>query len=66
LFTNEHEAIVKLLNYYNNREMLHVMGEFSQEICKTEFDMQRNFRSYRHIYTNDFASAANKPAWSLN
>lgn len=66
LFGSEAEAIVKLLNYYNNREMLQVMGDFSQQICNTEFDMQRNFRSYRHIYTNEQTGAAQKQAWSLN
>jgi glycosyltransferase involved in cell wall biosynthesis len=66
LFGSEHEAIGKVLNYYNNREMLQVMGDFSQEICKTEFDMQRNFRNYRHIYTNDHSMGLQKQTWSLN
>ena len=64
LFAGEQEAIVKLLNYYNNREMLQVMGDFSRQICKTEFDMQRNFKKYRHIYTNEQGGA--NPAWAIN
>ncbi|HEY1114832.1 MAG TPA: glycosyltransferase [Chitinophagaceae bacterium] len=66
LFASEEEAIVKILNYHNNREMLQVMGEFSRQICTTEFDMQRNFEKYRDIYTNYRAGADQKPAWVLN
>lgn len=66
LFGGEHEAIVKLLSYYNNREMLQVMGDFSQQICRTEFDMQRNFKSYRHMYTNDQDEVDQSRSWSLN
>lgn len=66
LFESEGEAIVKLLNYYNNREMLQVMGDFSRQICKTEFDMQRNFKKYRHIYTNDQSGANQQPALAIN
>ena len=51
LFTNETEAIIKILNYYNNAEMLRVMGEYSHKICTSEFDAQQNFNSYRDIYT---------------
>jgi glycosyltransferase involved in cell wall biosynthesis len=53
LFNNETEAIIKLLHYYNNRAMLHVMGEFSHQICSSEFDAQRNFNTYRAIYRKD-------------
>lgn len=51
LFTNETEAIIKVLHYYNNRAMLQVMGEFSHRICSAEFDAQQNFNTYRDIYT---------------
>jgi len=50
LFKNEMEAILKLLNYYNNREMLQIMGDYSHQICKHNFDAQSNFTSYRSIY----------------
>lgn len=50
LFNNETEAIIKILNYYNNAEMLKVMGEHSRRICTSEFDAQQNFNSYRDIY----------------
>jgi glycosyltransferase involved in cell wall biosynthesis len=52
LFTTEAEAIVKILQYYNNREMLYVMGDFSKSICETEFDVKSNFNKYRELYTN--------------
>jgi len=52
LFGTESEAIVKLLQYYNNRDMLHVMGEFSKSICETEFNVKHNFSSYRELYAN--------------
>lgn len=59
LFTNETEAIIKLLHYYNNRAMLPVMGDFSHRICSAEFDARQNFNTYRDIYTG--VKAAQKP-----
>lgn len=50
LFRNEMEAILKILNYCNNRDMLPVMGEFSKELCETKFDLNQNFSTYRTIY----------------
>jgi glycosyltransferase involved in cell wall biosynthesis len=52
LFGTETEAILKILQYYNNRDMLHVMGEFSKSICEAEFNVKRNFSSYRELYAN--------------
>jgi hypothetical protein len=51
LFTNETEAIIKVLHYYNNRAMLPIMGEFSRQICTAEFDATQNFNTYRDIYS---------------
>jgi glycosyltransferase involved in cell wall biosynthesis len=56
LFTSETEAIIKLLQFYNNRAMLHVMGEFSHQICSAEFNAQHNFDTYRAIYSGVAAS----------
>ena len=53
LFKNETEAIIKILSYYNNREMLQIMGNFSHQICKDEFDAKANFTSYRTFYSNN-------------
>jgi glycosyltransferase involved in cell wall biosynthesis len=50
LFTAEDEAIIKILQYHNNRDMLHIMGEYSQQHCEQEFDVQSTFTSYRSLY----------------
>jgi hypothetical protein len=56
LFTSETEAIIKLLQFYNNRAMLQVMGDFSHQICSAEFNAQQNFDTYRAIYSGVAAS----------
>ena len=45
LFKNDREAIVKIIQYHNNRDMLLVMGDFSKSICETEFNVTDNFSS---------------------
>lgn len=50
LFQNDEEAILKVLQYYNNRDMLQVMGEYSQQFCAQEFDVHSTFTSYRDLY----------------
>ena len=50
LFHTEDEAIIKILQYHNNRDMLQVMGEYSQQHCEQEFDVQSTFTSYRSLY----------------
>ncbi len=50
LFRNEDEAILKILQYYNNKDMLDVMGEYSQQLCEQEFDVHSTFTSYRDLY----------------
>jgi glycosyltransferase involved in cell wall biosynthesis len=50
LFRNEDEAIIKILQYYNNLDMLDVMGEYSQQFCEREFDVHSTFTSYRDLY----------------
>ena len=52
LFKTQSEAIVKILQYYNNRDMLQVMGGFSKSICETEFNIKNNFGTYRELYCN--------------
>ncbi|GGK78132.1 hypothetical protein GCM10011405_27410 [Rufibacter glacialis] len=49
-FKNEVEAIVKILNYYNNQEMLGVMGDYSFGVCETKFNVGLNFKEYRSAY----------------
>jgi glycosyltransferase involved in cell wall biosynthesis len=50
LFNTASDAIVKILQYHNNRDMLGVMGNFSKEICRTEFNVKKNFKNYRDLY----------------
>ncbi|MFC0773736.1 glycosyltransferase [Terrimonas alba] len=65
LFANTGEAVFKILQYYNNREMLDVMGSFSGEICKVEFDVKENFKSYRRFYTGSLPETVGKAMWSF-
>jgi glycosyltransferase involved in cell wall biosynthesis len=50
LFRSEEEAILKILQYHNNLDMLAVMGEYSQQFCAREFDVHSTFTSYRDLY----------------
>lgn len=52
-FKNEQEAILRILSYSNNKDMLDVMGEYSKEICETKFDMDQNFMIYKDIYSGN-------------
>jgi len=52
LFKTQTEAILKIIQYHNNRDMLSVMGEFSKSICETEFNVEDNFSVYRQLYAN--------------
>jgi len=50
LFKNDEEAIVKILQYYNNRDMLPVMGEYSKQFAAQEFNVRSTYTSYRDLY----------------
>jgi glycosyltransferase involved in cell wall biosynthesis len=50
LFRSEEEAILKILQYHNNLDMLTVMGEYSRQLCAREFDVHSTFTSYRDLY----------------
>ncbi len=52
LFKTQTEAIVKIIQYNNNRDMLSVMGDFSKSICEAEFNVKNNFSIYRQLYAN--------------
>ena len=64
LFKGETEAIIKILSYYNNREMLNIMGDFSHQICQHNFDAFSNFTTYRAIYNNTGAVQPQLPITS--
>jgi glycosyltransferase involved in cell wall biosynthesis len=51
LFNNSDDAIIKILQYYNNADMLSVMGDYSRELCEQEFDRNNNFSNYRQLYS---------------
>ncbi|WP_242918214.1 glycosyltransferase [Pontibacter liquoris] len=50
IFSSKREAIVKILSFANNRDMMEIMGQHSQAICSSKFDMHRNFQGYKQIY----------------
>jgi glycosyltransferase involved in cell wall biosynthesis len=50
IYRNQTEAIAKILNYLFNRELIDVMGQYSQDICHAEFDMHQNFKGYKDYY----------------
>jgi glycosyltransferase involved in cell wall biosynthesis len=52
LFKNEAEAIIKILYYFNNLDMLSVMGNHSANICASEFHIQSTYSSYKHLYNS--------------
>lgn len=66
LFNTASEAIIKVLQYYNNREMLEVMGDFSAEICQAEYDVRENFKAYRELYAGSWRTVlSGKLKWSF-
>lgn len=65
LFDKADEAILKILQYYNNREMLDVMGNYSAEICRTEFDVKENYKAYRALYAGSVPGSGVKAIWSF-
>lgn len=50
VFNNEMEAIAKILHYFHNQEMLAVMGQYSNAICQTEYNIDLNFKGYKSFY----------------
>ena len=65
LFNTEADAIVRILQYYTNPEMLRVMGDYSGKICKAEFDVQTNFRKYRDLYAGNILENGLRTQWSF-
>lgn len=65
LFSGEEEAINRILQYYTNPEMIHVMGSYGEEICKKEFDVKQNFKLYRNLYEGLPDDFHGNPYWSF-
>ncbi len=53
LFHNAEEAALKLLQYYNNPDMLPLMGEYSMQFCREEFDIHSTCSMYRDLYRKE-------------
>jgi glycosyltransferase involved in cell wall biosynthesis len=64
LFKHHSEAIVKLLQYFNNSSMLNIMGEYSAMHGKESFNVNHTFTRYRHLYAGNHIADDNylKPA----
>jgi glycosyltransferase involved in cell wall biosynthesis len=54
LFEGAEDAILSILRYYNNREMLPIMGEHSKHHCMREFDVQQTSAAYRQLYAGQY------------
>lgn len=52
-FNNKSEAILKIIQYYNNQDMLTVMGKYSREHCTENFNQSVNYSTYRSIYSKN-------------
>ncbi len=50
VFKSKNEAIIKILQFYNNSSMLSVMGEHSVSHCKTSFNLFNTYQSYKELY----------------
>lgn len=50
LFSNAEQAIIKILQYNNNANMLAIMGEHSALHCGSEFDLKDTLQQYRNLY----------------
>jgi glycosyltransferase involved in cell wall biosynthesis len=59
LFSNENDAIVKILRYYNNRPMLQAMGKHSSAHCRDSFDAKETAQHYHRLYENKLITDLN-------
>lgn len=50
LFKHHAEAIVKVLQYFNNTSMLNIMGEYSALHGKESFNVNHTFTRYKDLY----------------
>ena len=50
VFSDEYDAIYKLLHFYNNSSMLKVMGQHSGSYCKNNFNLVDTFSRYEKLY----------------
>jgi glycosyltransferase involved in cell wall biosynthesis len=50
LFENPQQAIIKILQYYNNQHMLTIMGKHSASHCEDVFDVLDMQQQYKELY----------------
>lgn len=54
LFDTADGAVLKIMQYANNPGMLSLMGEYSSEFCKQEFNIKSTSVMYRNLYKGNF------------
>jgi glycosyltransferase involved in cell wall biosynthesis len=58
VFTDEQEAVYRIMQFYNNASMLNVMGQHSGTYCRKYFNLRDTFRLYEKLYHQASALAA--------
>jgi glycosyltransferase involved in cell wall biosynthesis len=53
IFRDASEAILKILKYYNNPQMMEVMGSYGRSHCHTEFNIKSTYSQYRELYAKN-------------
>jgi glycosyltransferase involved in cell wall biosynthesis len=54
LFETADGAVLKIMQYANNPGMLPLMGEYSNEFCRQEFNIKSTSVMYRNLYRGKF------------
>lgn len=54
LFDTADGAVVKIMQYANNPDMLPLMGEYSSEFCRNDFNINSTSLMYRNLYSGNF------------
>ncbi|HMF70808.1 MAG TPA: glycosyltransferase [Flavitalea sp.] len=54
LFETANSAVTKIMQYANNPGMLPLMGEYSNEFCRKEFNIKSTSVMYRNLYKGIF------------
>ena len=54
LFDTAERAVIKIMQYANNPDMLPLMGEYSNEFCRQDFNIKSTSSMYRDLYNGNF------------
>jgi glycosyltransferase involved in cell wall biosynthesis len=52
LFEHAHQAIVSIMQYYNNHDMLEIMGKNSADYCEDSFHIETTQQQYKKLYSS--------------